>query len=68
MKILCVLDADREDLTDQDALDITKSLHNFGLRATALTTETMELDVIITRDADEGTTAHLLHKWGYDVI
>ena len=66
--IICTLDADRNDLTDVDAQEIRDTFAFHGIRAQVLTTETMELDIILERATDTGVAAHLLRKRGLDVL
>ena len=66
--ILCAIDPDRKDLTETDAQEIRDAFAFAGIRADVLTTETMELDIILARSDDAGVAARLLRKRGLDVL
>ena len=66
--ILCAIDPDRKDLTETDAQEIRDTFAFAGVRADVLTTETMELDIILGRHEDQGVAAQLLRKRGMDIL
>ena len=66
--IICAIDADRHDLTETDAQELRDTFAFHGIRADVLTTETMELDIVLERKTDQGAASKLIRKRGWDVL